>query len=78
MNFKNAVQMEEKDMAKAKASTELCKGCRLCVGVCPKKAIIPLTTVNKKGYEIIKIDEELCIGCGMCYKMCPDYVFTVE
>lgn len=55
-------------MAKAKANTELCKGCRLCVGVCPRKAIVPLTTVNKKGYEIIRIDEEACIGCGMCYK----------
>ena len=65
-------------MAKAKANTELCKGCRLCVGVCPRKAIVPLTTVNKKGYEIIRIDEEACIGCGMCYKMCPDYVVTVE
>ena len=65
-------------MAKAKATTELGKGCRLCVGVCPRKAIVPLTTVNKKGYEIIRVDEDLCIGCGMCYKMCPDYVFTVE
>ncbi len=43
-----------------------------------EKAIVPLTTVNKKGYEIIRVDEDLCIGCGMCYKMCPDYVFTVE
>ena len=45
-------------MAKAKANTELCKGCRLCVGVCPRKAIVPLTTVNKKGYEIIRVDED--------------------
>lgn len=65
-------------MAKAKADTERCKGCRLCVGNCPRSAIIPLFEVNKKGYEIIKIDEELCIGCGICYKVCPDYVFTVQ
>ncbi len=61
----------------AKADTNLCKGCRLCVGACPKQAIIPLQELNKKGYEIIKIDEEKCIGCGMCYTMCPDYVFTI-
>ena len=42
------------------------------------KAIIPLETVNKKGYEIIKVDQDLCIGCGICYKVCPDYVFTIE
>ncbi|MGM9541110.1 MAG: 4Fe-4S binding protein [Candidatus Limivicinus sp.] len=65
-------------MAKARANTELCKGCRLCVNNCPRKAIIPLEKVNKKGYEIIEINAELCIGCGICYKVCPDYVFTVE
>lgn len=65
-------------MAKASANVELCKGCRLCVGNCPRQAIIPLETVNKKGYEIIAVDQERCIGCGICYKVCPDYVFTVE
>ncbi|BES66138.1 ferredoxin family protein [Gottschalkiaceae bacterium SANA] len=65
-------------MAIAKADISLCKGCRLCVGVCPVDAIEPLHEVNKKGYEIIRIDEDKCIGCGMCYVMCPDYVFTVE
>ena len=62
-------------MAKAKPNTELCKGCRLCVGACPKQAIIPLEEVNKKGYQIIRVDEEKCIG--MCYKTCPDCVFTI-
>ena len=41
-------------MAKARANTELCKGCRLCVNNCPRKAIIPLEKVNKKGYEIAR------------------------
>ena len=67
-----------KAKAKATADTSLCKGCRLCVGSCPKGAIIPLTELNKKGYEIIRIDEEKCIGCGQCYTICPDYVFTIE
>lgn len=65
-------------LAKAKADLSLCKGCRLCVELCPTKAIIPLETVNKKGYKVIKIEEDKCIGCGICYKTCPDYVFTVE
>ena len=65
-------------MAKARANTELCKGCRLCVNNCPRKAIIPLEKVNKKGYEIIEVDQDRCIGCGSGYKVCPDYVFTVE
>lgn len=64
-------------MKKASADVTLCKGCRLCVGQCPKGAIIPLKDINKKGYEIIAIDEEKCIGCGTCYRVCPDYVFSV-
>lgn len=64
-------------MKKATADTKLCKGCRLCVAQCPKNAIIPLKTINKKGYEIIEIDTEKCIGCGTCYRVCPDYVFTI-
>lgn len=63
--------------AKAAADVSLCKGCRLCVGACPVKAIKPLHEINKKGYEIISIDREVCIGCGRCYIMCPDYVFTI-
>lgn len=62
---------------KARAEVELCKGCELCIGVCPKKAIRPSQRVNKKGYPIVEVDEELCIGCGMCYKICPDYVYTI-
>ena len=64
-------------MAIAKANLELCKGCRLCVGVCPKKCIIPTEDVNSNGYEVFDINEENCIGCGMCYKICPDCVFTI-
>ncbi len=65
-------------MAKASTNVELCKGCRLCVGVCPMKAITPLEELNKEGYKIIAVDQDKCIGCGMCYKICPDYVYTVE
>lgn len=63
---------------KATADVSLCKGCRLCVGVCPVQAIEPLEEINKKGYEIIGIDRNACIGCGRCYTICPDYVFTVS
>ncbi len=65
-------------MAKSNANTELCKGCRLCIQVCPKQAIIPLEDLNKAGYKIIAINTAACIGCGMCYRMCPDYVFSIE
>lgn len=67
-------------MAKVNFNTNLCKGCGLCVDVCPKK-IIELETkeVNSKGYYPAHCtDLEQCISCAFCARMCPDCVITVE
>ena len=64
-------------MEKIKMRTELCKGCFLCVSVCPVGALSPSGVLGAKGYEIAKVDQEKCIQCGSCYRMCPDYVFEV-
>ncbi len=67
-------------MAKVTFNTDLCKGCALCINVCPKK-IIELETkeVNNKGYHPAHcIDQAQCIGCAFCARMCPDCVITVE
>jgi 2-oxoglutarate ferredoxin oxidoreductase subunit delta len=59
---------------------EKCKGCMLCVDVCPKKILVlDKVSINKKGYNLIKvIDPGNCIGCAFCAIMCPDSVITVE
>lgn len=57
-----------------------CKGCGLCVEVCPKEIVaIDKNKINQKGYNpatVINIDQ--CIGCTNCATMCPDEVITVE
>lgn len=67
-------------MAKVTFDTDLCKGCGLCVSVCPKKILeISKTGINKKGhYPAQMTDPEQCIGCASCAIMCPDCVITVE
>lgn len=67
-------------MAKVTIDKDACKGCGLCVTVCPKNIVVlSKTTINGKGYHPIEItDMSLCIGCANCAKMCPDFVLTVE
>ncbi|MBC8584393.1 4Fe-4S binding protein [Youxingia wuxianensis] len=67
-------------MAKMTVRENLCKGCGLCVEVCPKKIIfLDKSKLNVKGYHpatVIEMDS--CIGCAMCAIMCPDCAITVE
>lgn len=56
---------------------ERCKGCALCIEVCPPKVLsLSETRYNSRGYSPIEVKEG-CTGCEMCYRMCPDLVFEV-
>lgn len=57
-----------------------CKGCELCVSVCPKQILAPdETSANAKGYHaVVCTDETLCVGCASCAKICPDSVITIS
>ena len=68
-------------MAKGRVEFESyrCKGCGLCVTVCPKNVIeIDVDTINKKGYApaMAKRPED-CIACQNCAITCPDSIITV-
>ena len=64
-------------MEKIKLNTKRCKGCYLCVSVCPVKALSPSGELGEQGYETVKVDEEKCTTCGSCYRMCPDYAIEI-
>ena len=65
--------------------TERCKGCGLCVIVCPNKGIVVSKQSNKNGYfpaqpvpngaEGAKNAD--CTGCAACAIICPDAVIEV-
>ena len=66
-------------MAKLTYDIERCKGCGLCVNVCPKKLLALSGHINTKGYHPVEItDQAACIGCAFCALMCPDAVIKVE
>lgn len=55
-----------------------CKGCELCLTVCPKKIISMSSHVNSKGYCPAEIaDISACIGCTSCALICPDGAISI-
>lgn len=57
-----------------------CKGCSLCIDVCPKECIeLDPDKLTAKGYHPARMtDEKLCTGCTNCALICPDIAITVE
>jgi 2-oxoglutarate ferredoxin oxidoreductase subunit delta len=57
---------------------EKCKGCGLCVDVCPKKVLELTTEVNAKGYfPAYQARPQDCVFCTTCCIMCPDVAITI-
>ena len=65
-------------MAHPEFTEERCKGCGLCISVCPKKILVFSDHFNSSGYHpaTCKSPEE-CIGCAMCARTCPDVVIEI-
>jgi len=55
-----------------------CKGCGLCVTVCPKKVLEMSEEVNSMGYfPVYQARPDDCIFCTACCIMCPDVAITI-
>ncbi len=57
--------------------TERCKGCGLCVVVCPKNCIVISRQSNKTGYFPAQASNSDCTGCAMCAVICPEVIIEV-
>ena len=55
---------------------EHCKGCDLCIPVCPPKVLSMSTATNHMGYRYPELHPG-CTGCAACLLVCPDFVFEV-
>jgi 2-oxoglutarate ferredoxin oxidoreductase subunit delta len=56
---------------------ERCKGCGLCVVVCPKKSIVISQESNKNGYFPAQTTDSDCTGCAQCAIVCPEGIIQV-
>ncbi len=51
-----------------------CKGCGICVAVCPAKIL----ELNDRMKAVVKKDsEDLCKECGLCEVFCPDFAILI-
>ena len=50
----------------AEVDEAICSGCKICIGLCPYKAIF-----YDAGEKNAEINELLCRGCGICPAACP-------
>ena len=59
---------------------EVCKGCSLCVVVCPQKCLVLSEGLNRNGYHPAEFSYEGtkgdCTACGLCYWVCPDFAIA--
>jgi len=51
-------------------NSEICVGCKTCVGRCKFNAI----TVN----DVAKVNIKKCVGCGLCAVTCPQSAITMK
>ena len=67
-------------MARIKIRVDRCKGCRLCVDVCPKKCLVMDDGLNVRGVHPAKYDESIaeCGACMNCILVCPDVAIELE
>jgi 2-oxoglutarate ferredoxin oxidoreductase subunit delta len=56
---------------------ERCKGCTLCVTVCPNNVITISEKSNSKGYFPAVSTGPNCTGCANCAIVCPDCAIEV-
>ncbi|MBN2034730.1 MAG: 4Fe-4S dicluster domain-containing protein [Deltaproteobacteria bacterium] len=74
---------QKKAKGKIKIDRERCKGCYLCIQVCPNNRIETEKALNKKGYAPVRFKEEVkdnekgCTGCAQCATVCPEVAIEV-
>jgi len=62
---------------KIKIDFEKCKGCGLCIAVCPKNSIVFSKNPTKAAISLPKTKNLDCTGCCACALICPDAAIIV-
>ena len=59
-------------------SKERCKGCELCIVVCPRQILSMSDDVNDRGVRFAEcVEPSRCTGCAACALVCPEPAIEV-
>ena len=58
---------------KVEVNSAWCKGCYLCIGVCPKSVLGMSERIKST-----PVKEGDCIGCLQCEYICPELAITIR
>ena len=64
--------MAKKKLKEHLVNREWCKGCGICVQLCPKQVL----ELDDQG-KAVAVRPEACICCKMCEYRCPDLAIEV-
>lgn len=61
-------------MGRITINKQKCKGCALCVDVCPNHLLEITDELNDSALNYVKFKDanNLCTGCASCALICPD------
>ncbi|MGQ9722668.1 MAG: 4Fe-4S dicluster domain-containing protein [Candidatus Jordarchaeum sp.] len=58
---------------------ELCKGCEICVTICPKQVLKMSDNPTDRGIHVPEVhDINKCTSCLMCQFYCPDFAIYLQ
>lgn len=70
---------KRKKGAQIQINQKWCKGCYLCIEICPQKVFERAKEVSEKGFQPVAIvHPEECIQCMQCEMLCPDLAIDVK
>lgn len=75
---KSYIGQDIPNMPQIKINNNFCKGCMLCIPVCPNDALEISHLLNAYGihYAAFKRDG-VCTGCKNCASICPDVAIEI-
>ncbi len=69
---------KQKKKFRIEINEEWCKGCVICVDVCPTKVLEMKDMLSKWEGQVVYVKNiDACIGCELCEISCPDFAIEV-